>query len=485
MGAFRTIIGCNMEQYETHSFDPTRYLVLDTQEPKTISTDSIIAQQPLQSGDTMSDHMYRNPDIVNISGMFSLNGKNWDDDSYNFIESGDRLTNIQEVFERIKNEGILCRITTIDEDDFAYNQSTGVINLKSNAKSRFKIRNNMALTSIQWTENQNTIKFTFKFVEVIMVEAQEYEPLSEEEREALGLPHVTSPVGSSLGTVLAETGQLQQVIIQSLYDNGYIMDDFLTALGGIAEEFFKDYAIAGAVISVGVAVGLISYGVGSALAAAGATMGTLFPVGTIVLAVGTVIAGIAIGISKFIEWCKKQQKQDIAFKLVNGSPETDGMRLKLLLDDIELKVNNVKNNLTVYTINGNYRQIVTINIAGEYYLITFDTNNATDDNEWGATVTNMKNEPLNSVYHSWCPVSSFTDLNRTANLWFRDNTKQYEAYLVNPSLSEKVSKNPEDLKAAKANLEGYTIWISKGNIQENVEAVMNAIEQAIEEEGFV
>ena len=91
MGAFRTVIGCNMDQYETGSFEPTRFLVLDTQENKSVQATSTIAQQPLQSGDTMSDHMYRDPTTFSISGMFSLNGKNWDDDSYDFIQMGDRL----------------------------------------------------------------------------------------------------------------------------------------------------------------------------------------------------------------------------------------------------------------------------------------------------------------------------------------------------------------------------------------------------------
>ena len=47
------------------------------------------------------------------------------------------------------------------------------------------------------------------------------------------------------------------------------------------------------------------------------------------------------------------------------------------------RFNRAKTNLTIYNISGNYRQTVTINIAGEYYLITFDEDNATDKNKWG------------------------------------------------------------------------------------------------------
>ena len=40
------------------------------------------------------------------------------------------------------------------------------------------------------------------------------------------------------------------------------------------------------------------------------------------------------------------------------------------------------------------------------------------------------------------------------------------------------------MNAAKANLEGYTIWVSKGDIQSNIKTVEDAIEKAIEAEGF-
>lgn len=496
MGAYRTIIGFNSEQYNSGSFEPTRYLVLDTQEDKSITATSTIAQQPLQSGDTMSDHMYRDPTVVNISGMFSLNGKNWDDDSYNFIEAGDRLTNIQEVFEMIKDEGYLCRLTTIDETDLIHDANQGIINIKSNAKTRFKIRNNMALKSITWAERQNTVKFTFQFVEVIMVEAQEYEELTDEEREEYGLPHVTSPVGSSLGTLLKDTGQLKETILRTLYDNGYVEDDFFKALCENVNQLTQSVAIAAAIITVGLAVAVITTipaaiavaaavaTGGSVIAALAGSVSAVFPVGTIVVAVVAVLAGIAIGVAKYIQWRKKQEKQKKAFKLINGKVDQDAQRLFHLFDDIEMAVNRAKTNLTIYNISGNYRQTVTINIAGEYYLITFDEDNATDKNKWGAIVTDLNNTALDSVYHKWCPVAAFTDLDRNKNLWFKDKTKEYEVYLVNPSLSKEVNKTQEEMDNAKANLEGYSIWVSKGNVQDQIKIIEDAIEEAIEDEGF-
>lgn len=496
MGAFRTVIGCNLDQYETGSFNPTRYLILDTQEEKSITANSVIAQQPLQSGDTMSDHMYRNPVEFSISGKFSLNGKNWNDDSYNFFQKGDRLTNIQETFEFIKNNGILCQLTTIDEDDVINSDQTGTLNLRTNAKSRFKIRNNMALTAIQWVEKQNTVQYTFKFVEVIMVEQQEYEELSDEEREDLGLPYVTSPVGSSLGTVLAETGQMKQIILRTLYDNGYIANDFFKQLCQNIDQFVKAAATAAAIISVGLAVSIITtipaaIAVAAAAATGGSILGALagsvsavFPVGTIVVAAVAVLAGIAIGIKKLIDYKKKQEKQKKAFKLVNGSAEKHTQRLLNLFDDVEKAVNKAKTNLLIYNINENKRQTVTLNLGGEYYLIEFDKDNATKGESWGAKVTDMSGIALETVRHPWCPVSNFCSLNRNNNLWFKDKSKEYEVYLVNPSLTKDINSDKEKIENAKKDLTGYSIWVSKGDIRKQIKKVEDAIEKAIESRGF-
>lgn len=494
MGAYRAVIGCNLEQYETGTFQPNRYLVLDTQETKTVRSRSVIAKQPLQSGDTMSDHMYREPNELNISGAFSINGKNWADDSYDFMQKGDRLTNVQEVFEFIKDNGILCQITTIDEDDSALLAKGG------EARTRFKTRNNMALTSITWTERQNSVSYSFDFSEVIMVEAQEYEELSEAEREELGLPCVTSPRGSSLGTVLAETNQLQETILRTLYDNGYIEKNWFAMLCGDIANLVKSATVAAAIIGVGLAVAVITTipaaiaitaaamsataTTASILAAAAGSVSAVFPVGTIVVAAAAVLVGLAVGIYNLINYREKKRKQKLAFKLVNGKPDQDTERLLTLFDEVEQAANQAKSSLVIYSISGNHRQTVTINIGGEYYLIDFDKTTADGKSEWFAKVSDMEGKPLTSVRHDWCPVSSFCDLNPAINLWFKDKSKQYEAYLVNPSLSSAINSDPQAVEAAKANLESYSIWVSKGDVRKSVKAVEDAIEKAIESRGF-
>lgn len=480
--SYRTIIGFNYYQYEKNTTTPDRYLILDTQENKTVESSANISAQPLQNGDTISDHMYRNPDSFSISGTFSLLGKNWDDDSYNFLNVGDRLTNVQEVFEHIKNNGLLCTIITISENDITSSPGT----LAQTAKNRFKIRQNMALERMQWTEFQASMKYSFTFKEIRMVQRQEdYEELSDEEKARYGYPSVTQPKGSSLGTILADTNQLKEIVIKALYENGFIENDFVeyllvtlsaTIIGSTTGYILVATAFALGKIAKTALVGLKGLEFIKALGGVVVTGGVIIKIAAIVLAV------IGLAIWGIIERLKKQDKQKKVFSLVNGTAEQELARLDNLLDDIEVRVNKVKTNLIIYQINGNYEQQVLININGYYYTINFRKNSATQN--WYAEVLDMEGNPLKTVKRDWPVVTKITDINRNINLWFKDLDLEYEVYLVNPSLNQEINDS-ETIEQARQNLETYSIWVSKGNIQENISQVTNAIENAIEEEGFM
>lgn len=493
MGAFRLIIGCNFEQYGTlgGSFTPNRYLILDNIDDRQVQSSAKIASQPMQSGDTISDHMYREPDVYTVSGIFSLNGMNWNDNSYNFIQSGDRLTNIQNAFETIKDQGLLCTLITLNTDALpGYSNSSTRDNLNNNeivaASVRFKIRKNMALQSITWTEMQNSLKFTFQFHQIIMVEQQEYENLEEAERMNLGLPNVANPVGSSLGTVMADNGLLQRTVIQTLAENKYIKDDFwgpcLEILRDIGTIIIVEAVLAVATLVLAGTIYFISVvGVGAALTS---SVAAVFPVGTIVAAAVVIVAAIAAGIAAIFKRTEQNRKDRIAFKLVNGSAEQDTNRLTNLLDDIEVEVNKVNSNVTIYEIQQNVEHQVILNIAGEYYCINFEQDNVNGYN-WRAQVTSLDGEPLATVQKDkWCPVYSFLDMDRNQNLWFKDKTKQYEVYLMNPSLAPDYNSEDEPLEVVRKKLTSYTIWVSRGNIEDNIERIQNAIKKAIQNQGF-
>ena len=114
-----------------------RYFDLDLCSQRTVQSDATIASYPVQNGVTVSDHMFRNPRTLNLTGAFSLNGAAvyegtdsydktnltetegnmpWDEwfaaegSGLKDFGSSNRLKSIQTFFEWIQEKGILCRI---------------------------------------------------------------------------------------------------------------------------------------------------------------------------------------------------------------------------------------------------------------------------------------------------------------------------------------------------------------------------------------
>ncbi len=484
--SYKAIIKVNMNQWGNETLpaneDPTKYLLFDIVNDKKVTSSSTTCSYPLQDGDTMTDHMFRNPDTLNLSGSFSLNGKNWNSDSYGFEGNGDRLTRIQNVFEKIKSQGYLCDVLTLESD------SENNINTEN---ARFKSRKNMALISCSWVEKQNSMSFAFEFKEVIMVETQTIQPLNESERIDNGLPSIEEPIGSSLGTVLAKTGQLKEIVIKSLNENGYIDNDFVAHI----KMYFNDFALPGGVtafvaallIKIVLKVNAITT---TLLATAASTTGATIAASSVVAPVGTIVAITIIGaviliagISKYIAAIKQRERQKIAFKLVNGSTNPDLNRLTNFLDDIEVEVNKVNSNLSIYTINQDQPHKVNLNIGGNYYIIKFERNNI-NNNEWNATVETLDGQEI-QMQNKWSPISNMVDFDRNQNMWFKDLSKQYEVYLCNASFNDEYNNTQEKIDTVKNKLSSYSIWVSKGRIQDNIKKITDAINKAIISEGFV
>lgn len=477
-----------------------KYLPIDYQEDRNVTANSQIVKQPLQNGDTMSDHMYRDPVTVSIKGKFALNGRNWNNDSYSFISNtGDRLTSIQWVFEYLKNSGTLCTLTTIateidNADYFRYedgaNKESILFSNSTPSKTRFLTRDNMALTSISWTEKQNVLEFNFNFQEVIMVDTFMYETDSED----LDLPSLTEPRAQSIGTILFNSGDLPKAIIQNLYDNGYIENDFLrwcsTALEDTGTVLIAIVAVAVGVGVIAATVASIAVG-GTAFAALTGGAAALFPVGTIIAGAALVIGAIFGGIFAIIERHKKEEKQKKAFKTIKTDGKEDGTesynRLCNLIDDVEASVNASGANIKVYNFNSDDEQSICLPIGGNYYYINLTKVN--DYPYWKADIKINSNTedgtPITNRRTQWAPVTNFNELNENINMWFKDENKQYEVYLVNPSLADEVNKTDEEKKVLWQKLSSYSIWVSQGHIKQHIEKINSAIEEAILEHDYI
>ena len=125
-------------------------------------------------------------------------------------------------------------------------------------------------------------------------------------------------------------------------------------------------------------------------------------------------------------------------------------------------------------------------IGGNYYYLTFTKMNeepywnvdirVNSDDENGSNITNRKG--------GFPVVTNYNELNENVNMWFKDETKQYEVYLVNPSLSDEANRTDEEKKVLKQTLSSYTIWVSQGHIRQSTSKINSAIENAIIEHDF-
>lgn len=134
-------------------------ILLDAIEDTNVNLDSTISTHPQLDGTEVADHMYRNPLTMSISGAFSAFGGNLIDTNNN--TGGGMMQWIQNLFEFIKDNGIICKLSKIAQDS-------------GKTAPRFKLRNNMVLQSIAWTEKLMSMSYTFTFIEVQLAKIQEY-----------------------------------------------------------------------------------------------------------------------------------------------------------------------------------------------------------------------------------------------------------------------------------------------------------------------
>ena len=504
MKSYRTVISCDYPIYNEEVGTNGRniisverkYFPIDYQDDRTVTATSNVVSHPLMNGDTISDHMYRNPTELNISGVFSLNGRNYKNKSYDFIgNSNDRLTNIQKVFEFIKNNAILCDIVTLEIDVDKPDPDDDSKSEYSSANTRFISRHNMALYNISWTEKLNSIQFRFSFKEIISISLDDFIVDTD-----LDLPCIYQPRVASIGTVLNDLGMLKQTIIQILNDNGYI--DKVWA-NGVWEAIGKNtlgvmqipiYA------SIAALIGIVVFKIAVAVAlklgiitAAFASSSAIFPVGTIIAAAAGVVIGIGLGIKKLINYNEEKRKKKLKFKMVNDKIDTDLDRMVNLIDTIGRAMNTQVSNLIVYDfqfsdneddtkINNQYL----ISVGNEQYYLNVVSKNVEpffDIQIFSSKANGGEEINPKQIKNKFPVVTNLQDCKNT-RVWFTDTTGEYKVFLVNIALCDEVNDTENKKLSIMPHWSGYTIWVCKGNMEDQLKVVNDTIIQELEKEGF-
>lgn len=508
---FSLVIGANLNGEYT-------YLYLDTCHEKRVEGSSTIPTHPLQNGNTMADHMYRNPDTFTVSGSFSMFGRYANDETYESIgieSDRGRLAKIQSVFEYIKDNGILCNLTTMR-------------NLTPESETRFKVRNNFALEHISWIENQASMSFTLSFKEIITVAIEEYEL-----KDDADLPNIVMPPARTLGQMMVaeenedEVSPYVKIVILALQENGYLQNGVARALqlmgtvllGYVAAKtiIFAAILLIAGIIKAGVAIGAAI----AAAVGASAAITPAVPVGTIIGIAAIAIIGVGITIMKVVNNVKEKRRQKKMFKLVNNLQayvtkdgtvdekalqeainikgvsinESEVDRLNRFLTEVKNSILAVQSDCMFYAIsNGkddNTEREVVLNIANKAYYLSFINDSTNTDYGWKLQVstTNSTGESVVldgtngiSLNSSWCPCTSFEDMDLMTNCIFKDATREYQVYLYAPNLE--INQKEDEQEVVKKLLCSYYIVVSKGNVQSNVEKIYKAIDDAIRAGGY-
>ena len=462
--------------------------------------------------------------------LYIPNDKKVDLSGYNELSNldGDRLTAIQTVFEYIKNKGLLCTLTTLKGSP------------ENPDEVRFKQRKNMVLTSITWTEKYNSMEYSFSFQEVMQVSMQVYEVSQLEDL----YPSISMPTSKSLSKVIQDNGLLYQTIIDSLIDNNYIDlydggayriksinyynewdADTAKAIGISAAISAGIVAVViGKLVLLGIKIGLITK-VG---AVAGITS-AIVPVGQVIAITAVVAVAVTAVISGIINARKKARakrnlkngfnliynynsyidsktyelKKDVdASKLQENI--VDITRLKQLLDSVQFEIDKKFDDVVVYELSNSQMDndsfTAPIRVGQDMFYFTFNRtyirdfegyNNDGDyvelkEYSWSIQILDGigKDAEVITTYFNWSPVTNFMECSANSNILCRDkSTRQYEVYLMCPSLAQEKLSEAEEINI-RSTLQSYQLIISKGSIEDAMKKLNTIIVGALENQGF-
>lgn len=511
------------------------YFDLDTCTERSLNSTATVPQYPVQNGVTVADHMYRNARSLNLSGQFSLAGRNsyegnnlytkdnivgdlaagtksweqWfeeDAGELKDLSANNRLEAIQRVFEYIQAKGIFCTIMMCSGKP-------------GGANTRFKVRDNMVLTSISWREQYNSMNFSLGFTEVITVSSLgEFETFDYD-----GLyPSTTLPATHSLGDVVQASGTIYQTVIEALLNANYIdLADGQayrlkgeTLAGDGAGEVLKRViaAAVAAALAAGVAVGTAALASTTVAGVSGTTILASAGGGPIGLAIGLAIAGEILYIGGIIAGAQaivravhlnqgfnlvlkyKDYIDPNTFELKPGVDisaaqlnDSDLGRLRVLLEDVQAAVDTEITNINFYNLPGADSAEVPVQVGVD--SLTLRVTRGTAKQPFSMQILKglgSNAEPVTPPFGDWCVEGNLTDMDESSNMMYKDSSRQYYMYLYNPYLNPEFANMsglsvPED---AETNLSNYYVVVVKGSMKDSMKKLSDVIKDVLSNRGY-
>lgn len=251
---------------------------LSTVDDIQISSSINLSSSPMINGSIVSDHFYKKPITMSMSGSFTKTSEM-------------SLTEIENLFEAFLRKGQLFEISKRSKSDLI-----------------FKARKNMLLSSVRWTEKVNSVDFEFSFDEVMYV-SFEYDPdvFSEDDLD----PVVTTPSMVSFTDVLIDKNQFEDMLKSLCVEAGWMTTDFESSLQN-ARNISSAISVGASTVGIG-AVGTTV--IGSLVTGAGVS--AAIPVVGWISAGVALLAAVSLGIVEYLQVSENQSQANYLSGLFN------------------------------------------------------------------------------------------------------------------------------------------------------------------------
>jgi len=463
---------------ETSEYDGEEF-IFDLVKSKSISKSVDITTHPLINGDLVGDHLYKQALTMQVNGTFSLNGSKYS----TYYGEKDRLSNIQELFEKFMDSGTVLNLKTSDKDN--------------NMVTRFLERVNMVLESINWTENYNSLDYTFGFKQIMFADIQEEPEKVLAENTLLAL---TDAVPLDFSSEIFNEEELAKIIMKIFTEGGLGTTSFWRDTN--FELVFKNYLSAALIAIIGAIVVkfLIAAGVTIAYIATTAATATAIssaagPIGWIALGVVAIVAVVGFAIWGIVKEANRRFKNINKFKFFRNSKkrEKEEARFRKLFEYLAGEVKQIGNYMRAYDITSDQNQELLTYIDNNYYVFKFTRNNTTaSENEKGYYSLEIVNVQGKTVsYGGKIDAIGHGDFQEAAGNFILKTDNNHYVYLMNKKIAEikgtyttNTSKTTspalqQKLKEAQFDLRNFYILESEFEIAEFNNAVEDIIVNAM------
>ncbi len=403
-----------------------RYIDLDLILNVSISLSSVVSTYPLVEGDSISDHMYRQPNTITLTGTFSQNSL------FSIANSSEnRLKNIQRLFERIKDERLFVDIISI-----------------------FNARLKYVLYNISWTEHANTLDYTFSFKEVYTAKVDEvvYHVSSSDNN----LPDVTEPLQLDFTDTLLDWNEIDAVVNRALQDAGLVEENFWF---GVQNVISSD-AVRTTLVITSIGAALLAKGV----IASAITLGISVPViGWIALGAAVVAASLYFLITALKKKVETKKYRIEVFKYYEDDRkmQAETSRYINFLGEIHTQLELLEETAKVYQFQANVAQTCLLTIDNNYYSFIVTKNNTTG--YWSMEIRDMSDNVVGQV-SSMIGLSNIGDANDHNKIFVGPSGTT--VYLINTKLEEADIYNDSDNMKYYDTLENFVLFVTSINMNE-------------------